>query len=82
MWETGRSAAYIVEQKGLKHISDEGAIAAIVDQIIADNRAQAEQYKGGNVKLIGWFVGQVMGATQGKANPKLVNETLTKKLSG
>ncbi len=82
MFATGKEAAAIVEEKGLTQVSDEGEIAAIVDQIIADNPAQAKQYRAGNVKLIGWFVGQVMGATQGKANPKLVNETLTKKLSG
>ncbi len=82
MFATGKAAAAIVEEKGLTQVSDEGEIAAIVDQIIADNPAQAEQYRAGNVKLIGWFVGQVMRATQGKANPKLVNEILTKKLSG
>ncbi len=80
MWETGRSAADIVEQKGLKQISDEGAIAAIVDQLVADNPKQAEQFRAGNEKIIGWFVGQVMKATQGKANPGVVNQLLREKL--
>jgi aspartyl-tRNA(Asn)/glutamyl-tRNA(Gln) amidotransferase subunit B len=80
MWETGRTAADIVEQKGLKQISDEGAIAAIVDQLVADNPEQAEQFRAGNEKVIGWFVGQVMKATQGKANPGVVNQLLREKL--
>ena len=80
MWETGRSAGDIVEEKGLKQISDEGAIAAIVEQLIADNPTQADQVRSGNEKVIGWFVGQVMKATQGKANPGLVNQILRKKL--
>ncbi len=82
MWETGKEAAAIVEEKGLRQVSDEGAIEAVVDQVIAENPAQVEQYRAGNQKLAGWFVGQVMRATQGKANPKLVNEVLRKKLSG
>jgi aspartyl-tRNA(Asn)/glutamyl-tRNA(Gln) amidotransferase subunit B len=80
MWATGRSAADIVEQKGLKQISDEGAIAAIVDRLVADNPEQAEQFRAGNEKVIGWFVGQVMKATQGKANPGVVNQLLREKL--
>ncbi len=80
MWESGRSAADIVDEKGLKQISDEGAIAAIVDQLIDDNSGQAEQFRAGNEKVIGWFVGQVMKATQGKANPGVVNRLLREKL--
>ena len=80
MWETGKSAADIVEERGLKQISDSGEIEAIVAQIVADNPGQVEQFKSGNEKVIGWFVGQVMKATQGKANPKLVNELLRKAL--
>ncbi len=80
MWESGKDAAAIVEEKGLKQISDTGALEGIVDQLIADNPGQVEQYKGGNAKLIGWFVGQVMKATQGKANPGMVNQLLKKKL--
>jgi aspartyl-tRNA(Asn)/glutamyl-tRNA(Gln) amidotransferase subunit B len=80
MWETGKDAAAIVEEKGLKQITDTGAIETIIDQLIADNAGQVELYKGGNVKLIGWFVGQVMKATQGTANPGMVNKLLKTKL--
>ncbi len=80
MWGSGQSAAEIVEEKGLKQISDEGAIAAIVDQLVADNPKQAEQFRAGNEKIIGWFVGQVVKATQGKANPGVVNRLLKQKL--
>jgi aspartyl-tRNA(Asn)/glutamyl-tRNA(Gln) amidotransferase subunit B len=80
MWESGASAADIVAQKGLKQITDEGAIEAIVARVIADNPGQVEQFKAGNEKLIGWFVGQVMKASQGKANPALVNRILKRKL--
>jgi len=82
MWETGKDAAAIVEEKGLKQISDTGAIEAIVDEIIAASPDNVAQYQGGNQKVIGWFVGQVMKASQGKANPKVVNELLRKKLAG
>ncbi|MDH3234916.1 MAG: Asp-tRNA(Asn)/Glu-tRNA(Gln) amidotransferase subunit GatB, partial [Alphaproteobacteria bacterium] len=81
MFNTGRAAAEIVEEKGLKQITDTGAIEAIVDKIIADNPDQAAQARE-NPKTIGWFVGQVMQQTQGQANPKSVNELLRKKLSG
>jgi len=80
MFATGHDAAAIVEAKGLKQITDTGAIEAAVDQVIADNPEQADQYRQGNTRVAGWFVGQVMKATQGKANPKLVNELLKQKL--
>ncbi|MFQ5786130.1 MAG: Asp-tRNA(Asn)/Glu-tRNA(Gln) amidotransferase subunit GatB [Alphaproteobacteria bacterium] len=79
MFETGREAAAIVEEKGLKQLSDSGAIEAIADQIIADNPGQVAQYAK-NPKVIGWFVGQVMKATKGQANPGVVNAVLKKKL--
>jgi len=82
MFETGKDAAAIVEEKGLKQITDTGEIEGIIDTIIADNPDNVAQYQGGNTKVIGWFVGQVMKASQGKANPKLVNEVLRKKLDG
>jgi len=82
MFETSKDPSDIVEEKGLKQITDTGEIEAIVDQIIADNPAQADDVRGGNDKAIGWFVGQVMKATQGKANPGLVNQLLAKKLKG
>jgi aspartyl-tRNA(Asn)/glutamyl-tRNA(Gln) amidotransferase subunit B len=81
MVETGKPAKVIVEEKGLKQITDSGAIEAAADKVIADNPKQVAQYKGGNQNLIGWFVGQVMKATGGKANPGAVNEILKKKLA-
>ncbi len=81
MWKTGKQAAEIVEEKGLKQISDSSEIEAIVAKIVAENAGQVEQFRSGNEKVIGWFVGQVMKATQGKANPKLVNEVLRKALA-
>ena len=81
MWEGEGSADDIIESKGLKQMSDSGAIEGIIDEIIANNTPQVEQYKSGNTKLLGFFVGQVMKATQGKANPKQVNQLLNEKLS-
>ena len=66
--------------RGLKQVTDTGAIEAAVDQVIADNPAQVEKAKA-NPKLAGWFVGQVMKATGGKANPKVVNELVATKLA-
>jgi aspartyl-tRNA(Asn)/glutamyl-tRNA(Gln) amidotransferase subunit B len=82
MVETGKDAAAIVEEKGLKQVTDAGAIEAAVDQVIGGNAAKAAEYRAGKQALFGWFVGQVMKATGGKANPALVNEVLRKKLSG
>ena len=80
MWATGKQPDVVVEEKGLAQISDSSEIEAAVDQIIADNPAQVEKAKA-NPKLAGWFVGQVMKATGGKANPKAVNELVAKKLN-
>ena len=80
MWQTGKPAGQIVEDKGLKQITDTSELDGIVDKIIADNPDQVAQVQEGNQKVKGWFVGQVMKATGGKANPKLVNEILAKKL--
>ncbi len=81
MWESGKDAGTIVEEKGLKQISDSGAIEALIDDIIAKSPEQVEQYKAGdNPKVVGWFVGQVMKASQGKANPGMVNQLLKQKL--
>jgi len=82
MFETGDDPEMIVEERGMKQVTDTGAIEAAVDEAIAAGAAQVEQYKGGNEKVLGWFVGQVMKATQGKANPQAVNEMLRKKLDG
>ena len=80
MFATGKAAAAIVEAKGLKQITDTGAIEAAVDAAIAANPAQVAKYKAGEMKVAGWFVGQVMKATGGKANPQIVNQLLAKKL--
>ncbi len=82
MFATGKDAAAIVEDKGLKQITDTGAIEAVIDQLIADNPEQADQYRGGNTKVAGWFTGQAMKATQGQANPQMVNRILKDKLGG
>ncbi|MEM6708306.1 MAG: Asp-tRNA(Asn)/Glu-tRNA(Gln) amidotransferase subunit GatB [Pseudomonadota bacterium] len=72
----------LIDARGLRQVSDSGAIETIVDDIIAANPKQVEQFKGGKDKVFGFFVGQVMKATQGKANPKAVNDILRAKLSG
>ncbi len=82
MVETGKDAASIVEEKGLRQVTDIAAIEAAIDKVIADNAAKAADYRGGKLALFGWFVGQVMKATGGKANPAAVNEILMKKLAG
>ncbi len=80
MFATGKPAPEIIREKGFEQVSDSGAIEAIVDEIIAANPAQVEAFRGGKDVLFGFFVGQVMKASQGKANPKIVNEALRKKL--
>lgn len=79
MFETGEDAAKIVEEKGLKQVTDTGAIEATIDEIISSNPEKVAQYKE-KPKLFGWFVGQVMQATGGKANPQAVNKILRAKL--
>ena len=81
MFETGKDAAAIIEEKGLKQITDTGALEAIIDAVIEHGSNQVEQFRGGNEKVLGWFVGQVMKETQGKANPQTVNEILRRKLA-
>jgi aspartyl-tRNA(Asn)/glutamyl-tRNA(Gln) amidotransferase subunit B len=80
MADSGKTAETIVEEKGLVQVSDTAAIDPIVDTIIADHPDEVERYRGGQKKLMGFFVGQVMKQTRGKANPKVVNELLIKKL--
>nr|CRH08091.1 Aspartyl/glutamyl-tRNA(Asn/Gln) amidotransferase subunit B (Asp/Glu-ADT subunit B) [Candidatus Magnetococcus massalia] len=82
MYETGKDADAIIEKKGLKQITDTGAIEAEIDKVLAANTKQVEQYRGGQDKLFGFFVGQVMKATRGKANPGVVNQLLKAKLNG
>ncbi len=81
MFVTGQTANEIVEAKGLAQISDEQALAAIIDKILQDNEDQVAAYLGGKEQLRGWFVGQVMRATRGKANPALVNKLLSQQLA-
>jgi aspartyl-tRNA(Asn)/glutamyl-tRNA(Gln) amidotransferase subunit B len=80
MLETGEAPSMIVEERGLKQTSDTGAIDAVVDEVLAANADKVQQYKDGKQALFGFFVGQVMKAMQGKANPQLVNERLRAKL--
>ena len=80
IWNGEGSADEIIEQQGLKQISDSSAIEGIIREVLDNNPKQIEQYRGGQQKLFGFFVGQVMKATQGKANPKQVNELLRKLL--
>ena len=82
MWQGEGDADTVIEARGLKQITDSSAIEPIIDDIISNNPGQVEQYRGGKEKLFGFFVGQVMKATQGKANPQQVNELLKKKLNG
>ena len=81
MWNGEGDADSVIEAKGLKQVTDSGAIEKIIDEIIANNPGQVEQYRSGKDKLFGFFVGQVMKATQGKANPAQVNELLKQKLA-
>ncbi len=80
MWNGEDDADAVIEAKGLKQITDAGAIEPIIDEVIANNPGQLEQYRNGKDKLFGFFVGQVMKASRGKANPQQVNELLKKKL--
>jgi aspartyl-tRNA(Asn)/glutamyl-tRNA(Gln) amidotransferase subunit B len=81
MYGTGKDAETVVKEKGLVQVSDSGAIENIIADVIKANPAQHADYKGGKDKLFGFFVGQVMKASKGKANPEMVNELLKKKLS-
>jgi len=80
MWESGKDADTIIEEQGLKQVTDTGAIEAMVDEVIEANPAQAQEFRDGKDKLMGFFVGQVMKASRGKANPAMVNDLLRKKL--
>ena len=80
MFETSRDAEVIIEEKGLKQVSDTGAIEALIDQVLAENQDKVEEYRGGKDKLFGFFVGQTMKLSKGQANPAMVNELLKAKL--
>ena len=81
LWEQEGDVDAIIEAKGLKQITDTGAIEAIVDEVIANCPEQVEQFKGGNDKVIGFLVGQVMQKSKGKANPQMANQMLKEKMS-
>ncbi len=82
MFATGKAPAAIVEEKGLKQVTDTGFIETVINEVIAENPDNVAAYRGGKDKLFGFFVGQVMKKTQGKANPGAVNDLLKKKLDG
>lgn len=82
MFESGKDAATIVEEKGLKQVTDTGAIEELIDSVMAAQADKVAEYRSGKDKLFGFFVGQVMKQSQGKANPAMVNELLKKKLAG
>jgi len=81
MYQSGKPPADIVKEKGLTQITDESALATMVEDVIAANPGQAEDFKNGKDKLMGFFVGQVMKASKGQANPALVNKLIKEKLS-
>ena len=82
MMDSGKDAETIVREKNLVQMSDEGELLELVRQIIAANPNQTADYKDGKTKLMGFFVGQLMQKTRGKANPKLANQLFGKELSG
>jgi aspartyl-tRNA(Asn)/glutamyl-tRNA(Gln) amidotransferase subunit B len=82
MVETGERPGKIVEERGLKQVTDTGAIEAAIDAVLAANADKVAEYRAGKDKLFGFFVGQVMKATQGKANPAALNEILRRRLAG
>ncbi|MDH4274683.1 MAG: Asp-tRNA(Asn)/Glu-tRNA(Gln) amidotransferase GatCAB subunit B, partial [Gammaproteobacteria bacterium] len=82
MWAGQGDADTVIEKQGLRQVTDSGAIEQAIDAIIAANPDQLAQYRSGKDKLFGFFVGQVMKATQGKANPAQLNDLLKKKLQG
>ncbi|MEZ4549312.1 MAG: hypothetical protein R2874_02245 [Desulfobacterales bacterium] len=76
MVTSGKAPKVIVEEKGLVQVTDASAIESVVDQVISANPSEVEKFKAGNAKLMGFFVGQVMRETKGKANPQMVNQLL------
>jgi aspartyl-tRNA(Asn)/glutamyl-tRNA(Gln) amidotransferase subunit B len=82
MWSGGAEADAVIAERGLRQITDSAAIERVIDEVIARNPGQLAEYRAGKDKLFGFFVGQAMKATGGKANPAQLNELLRKKLSG
>jgi aspartyl-tRNA(Asn)/glutamyl-tRNA(Gln) amidotransferase subunit B len=81
MYDIGKTAAEVVQEKGLRQISDEHALVAAIEEVLAHNPTEVEEFRNGRDKLLGFFMGQVMKATQGKANPQAVNKLLREKLT-
>ena len=81
LWNQEGGVDQVIESKGLKQITDTGEIEKIIEEVISNNSSQVDQYRSGNEKILGFFVGQIMKATNGKANPKQVNDILRKKLA-
>lgn len=81
MWQSGKDPEIIVKEKGLVQISDSGSVEKMIDEVLAANASQVADYRGGRTKLFGFFVGAVMKASKGQANPDLVNKILTEKLN-
>jgi aspartyl-tRNA(Asn)/glutamyl-tRNA(Gln) amidotransferase subunit B len=82
MYETGKAATAIVQEKGLRQISDENALISAIEQVLASNPQEVSDFRAGRDKLLSFFMGQVMKMTQGKANPQTVNKLLREKLAG
>ena len=80
MWNSKKSPDEIIEEKGLKQVTDSSEIEKVINQVLEQNQSQLEQYKSGKEKLFGFFVGQVMKASRGKANPEQVNKLLEERL--
>jgi aspartyl-tRNA(Asn)/glutamyl-tRNA(Gln) amidotransferase subunit B len=80
MWSSGKEVDEIIQSEGLKQVTDDKEIESMIDGVIKSNPEQLEQYRSGKDRLFGFFVGQVMKASQGKANPKQVNDILKSKL--
>ena len=80
MWSSGKEVDEIIQTEGLKQVTDDKEIESMIDKVIESNPEQLEQYRSGKDRLFGFFVGQVMKASQGKANPKQVNDILKSKL--
>ena len=81
MYESGKGALEIIDEKGLSQISDENEIESLVDNVLNSNPENVKKYKNGKDKLFGFFVGETMKLSKGKANPKIVNDLIKKKLS-
>ena len=81
MFKSGKSARTIVDEKGLKQVTDQTEIEKVIDEVISNNPKMVQEYLAGKDKLLGFFVGQAMKKTKGQANPKILNEILNEKLN-